>query len=448
MPQFLLKRLVLHQYRGFAPGLHLDFSPALNVLLGMNGTGKTTLLRLIAMTISSDFSALRDQPFDLEYDLVIVNLTIQARLRNTAPRRSHHHYRATTSERTALALAEAEHEWSYSLRLKYKHGRFAEIEANPKGTTLHGVRENPQQMSTHSPFDRQSFLGHALMEAWQVVRPGSTENEKSTLNELMAAAMQALDAHSNVGRFDEALGTYEAISGTRAKEAAAPPGTEINFMKDEHHIFPLMSRFVPQEVIKAVEARVTDDEDLRIVSVPSSKLPFLQNTCKLLGFVDAEMLLQLTRKEGPQGRTRWTFVRPVFGFSDSGNRFLTDYDLSFGQKRLLSFLYYAAANPHIFIVDELVNGFHHEWIRETLDTIGPRQAFLTSQNPLLLDELAFESAEDAQRCFIICRTLSEPPEPRTMMAQNLSLQLAEDFFRAYEVGVQHISYILRTKDLW
>jgi len=75
---------------------------------------------------------------------------------------------------------------------------------------------------------------------------------------------------------------------------------------------------------------------------------------------------------------------------------------SYGQKRLLSFFAISDPCPEVLIADELVNGLHHEWIRACIDEVGDRQAFLTSQNPLLLDYLEFESAEDVQRGFVLC----------------------------------------------
>jgi len=65
----MLRRLKINRFRHVAPGTELEFSDRYNVLLGKNGTGKTTLLDLISMVLRSDFSSLRGEEFDIEYEL-------------------------------------------------------------------------------------------------------------------------------------------------------------------------------------------------------------------------------------------------------------------------------------------------------------------------------------------------------------------------------------------
>ncbi|MBK6535844.1 MAG: AAA family ATPase [Deltaproteobacteria bacterium] len=64
-----LERLKIHRYRNIRPGSEIRFSEGFNVLLGHNGSGKTTLLNLISMVLRSDFSALREERFEIEFEL-------------------------------------------------------------------------------------------------------------------------------------------------------------------------------------------------------------------------------------------------------------------------------------------------------------------------------------------------------------------------------------------
>jgi hypothetical protein len=52
-----------------------------------------------------------------------------------------------------------------------------------------------------------------------------------------------------------------------------------------------------------------------------------------------------------------------------------------------------------------VNGLHHRRIATSIEAIGQRQAFLTSQNPLLLDYIPIASADEVRRSFVLCVTV-------------------------------------------
>jgi hypothetical protein len=105
-----------------------------------------------------------------------------------------------------------------------------------------------------------------------------------------------------------------------------------------------------------------------------------------------------------------------------------------------------ACNEQIAVADELVNGMHHEWIDYCLNhACGDRQMFYTSQNPLLLDSLSFESVREVSERLIACRWNQEE---KCFVWENLSAQTAADFFRLYKAGVQHVSDILRTRGWW
>ncbi len=99
------------------------------------------------------------------------------------------------------------------------------------------------------------------------------------------------------------------------------------------------------------------------------------------------------------------------------------------------------------IADELVNGMHHRWIEECVTAMGDRQAFLTSQNPLLLDYLAFDSALQVKSSFVVCQTELRDGRER-MIWRNFTDDEADMFYSAYRVGIEHVGEILRTRGLW
>jgi len=143
----------------------------------------------------------------------------------------------------------------------------------------------------------------------------------------------------------------------------------------------------------------------------------------------------------------WRFAQAAFQFTlPDGTTFSHD-GLSYGQKRLLAFLYYLSANHAYVVADEFVNGMHHDWIRFCLDEIQTRQCFLTSQNPLLLDYIPLRSPEEIRKTFSQCRAEFVDGRTRFVWA-NLAADDAEEIFKDRVVGVQQVGEILRVRGLW
>jgi hypothetical protein len=165
----------------------------------------------------------------------------------------------------------------------------------------------------------------------------------------------------------------------------------------------------------------------------------------MMGFNSAELRVVVT--EQPRG-TNVQVSNLVFRFWWEDGTFITHDRLSYGQKRLVTFFYYLACNPDIVIADELVNGLHHRWITASIEAIGQRQAFLTSQNPLLLDYIPVTSAEEARRSFVLCRGEPRPGGRPGWIWENMSAEDAAELFSAYGVGVEHVSEILQSRGLW
>src|SRR5690606_32028746 len=157
------------------------------------------------------------------------------------------------------------------------------------------------------------------------------------------------------------------------------------------------------EIIAArIEQQLRQAPDVDEVSLGTDPegIEFLERVIRLLGFKSAKLRLQRTaRRTEPQEIIYFGNMR--FDFAKHDRSIINHTQLSYGQKRLLSFYYYLACSPACVVADELVNGMHHEWIEACLNDLGERQAFLTSQNPLLLDYLGFESVDEVRSSFVL-----------------------------------------------
>ncbi|MFT3775108.1 MAG: AAA family ATPase [Minicystis sp.] len=425
----MLTRLKLHRFRYIKPGTELMFTERFNVLLGKNGTGKTTLLQLISMVLRSDFSQLRDEEFDIEYELSHLLGTGLIRFENK--RKPHP---PETSPRGGAKLRQHHPRVHATLRAK-RGGAAQECEVEIDGAAATWRRGGGAWVESDAV---DAFEGSLVMQISSIISSDGSELENEEFH-------QVLHGFELAGgwayRFDESLEVFDSITDANRtpRPGRVPP---ISLETEERYLAGRMT-FVPFEYRPVLPQPGQSSAKVELPTKSSlATFPVLSG----IKTMTMSFAVEGSRKE-LDGRLWWTFGRAEFLFSGAKGSVFTHNVLSYGQKRLLAFLYYLDANTNYVIADELVNGMHHEWIHACLDKIGTRQAFLTSQNPLLLDYLPLESVEQVQRSFIQCRTEVVDDEPQIIWS-NLAAEDAAELFADYQVGIQHVGEILRARGLW
>jgi energy-coupling factor transporter ATP-binding protein EcfA2 len=429
-----LKQLTINKYRNVAPGTTLAFNDGFNILLGKNGTGKTTLLKLIAMLVTDDLSPLKQQALDVKYALAFADADVEVCLKNA---------------RVGRKGIDPIFAWSYEVVVctrnesASRHTIVAESSPPILKYSVDGSVQPTDDLPVVLPFD-DKFLGSILGLLWALLEATSDARD------IAARASLLMRKNKARGRFDEMLGGFEAISKTGYEPAdGAPPPAQASFVSTKWGGAPeYWSMFVPEGLREAIDKYV--DKLPETIALTQEQVAYLSKFVGLTGFRAGDMLLRRRRVNElhDASETRETVYGGFdFNFTLEDREIIGKDDLSYGQKRLLSFLYYAAANPDVIIADELVNGLHYEWIEACLKEIQGRQCFLTSQNPILLDMLPFASVEEVKRSFILCS--HEVREGRGQHVwRNMADDSADAFFRAYERGGLQVSEILRTNDLW
>ncbi|WP_437298423.1 AAA family ATPase [Sorangium sp. So ce426] len=439
-----LKRLRIERFRGVEPGTELVFNDTFNVLLGQNGTGKTTLLRLIAMALASNFEALEGENFALEYEIESVGLSLAVSVRNDLSEESMPEARPTRGRQREGSGDGAGQGWSYEARVRFhQHMPEYRVIMTPVGAECYAGNTLVPDMAipVSAPF-HSSFLlwalGDIFHEAGEQLGPGWR----------IAAWHDILNKDGN-GRFDEALNAFEEMTGKSLEEDTGDciefPILKVLRTSDGNASIKLSTR-VPPEVVHLIESSPTS-LDAKTPNLPHTELPFLRDVVELFQFSGADLSLRLNSKKVTNLGEELFYAGFAFTFTLEDGSVITHDALSYGQKRLLSFFHYLAVSEDIVIADELVNGLHYDWIEACLKRLVARQSFLTSQNPLLLDFLPFASAEDVRRCFILCRRELHEGRHRTVWA-NMDEENANAFFRAYRTEALQVSEILRTKGLW
>jgi hypothetical protein len=199
---------------------------------------------------------------------------------------------------------------------------------------------------------------------------------------------------------------------------------------------PFTTQFPPETMLSTID----------VIAVDNTSPPLAQFV-ELSQYTDARLNFMKTAADTKNGVTSVVFANPFARFTNITKNEISHHQLSFGEKRLLAFLIKLYAYPSTIIVDELTNGMHHSWLERCLDLIAKfgTQAFLTSQNPLLLDCLPLSRESfGTQHTLVIC----ELTDSGEMRWRNLTEAETEDFFRSHDVGIQHISEIMRSKGLW
>jgi energy-coupling factor transporter ATP-binding protein EcfA2 len=454
-----IRRVTFHRLRNVKPGCTLELHRGLNVLLGQNGTGKTTLLQWMADFLSNDLKAWDAEPYQVELDFEIspgnIHVIVDNQLAELAEDREAsaeltHLARWTDSQARSSLL-------TFEIAVESSDERY-EIQARSSHLTL---RANGKLLVETKPtyppgaMRQRASLSAAIGDAYNLARRTRLSSKQADEASLQAAedclshALSDLSwswnvLRSLVDRFDESLGFFDDMV-----EEGLAKATYVEMFP--MFSFKALSRRVPDEIVTLLKKETNGGTSTPQTLAFTSRdvQGFLAAAVRLFGYRSAVVHLALLEKDGggQEGHSIYGNVRFTFERHDSS---IFGHDkLSFGQKRMLAFLYYLAINPRIIIVDELVNGLHHAWIEACIEEIGDRQGILTSQNPLLLDYLTFESADEVRQRFVLCRSERDDETGREQLIwRNPTQEEAESFFSAYQAGIQHVGEILVDKGFW
>ncbi len=414
-----LEKLIIRKLGNIAPNTKLHFGKRGALLLGKNGTGKTTLLNVVAAVLTSNWRQLNyiSSDFDIELEIIInspplsdLHLKISAK-NSPSPDKS----------RIQEILDPIPDEILIEGHVLNSHGISVRLD----------LEANGDQKRTGS------IAG--IVKSLKPPSDSPIEYSISYSDELSKLA-------NSLVRLDEGDTYFEALTN----DYPGPNELVAFFSHGGTSSTTFRSHLISQEIISQfiedtanLQAVIFEAATDSIKLLDSHPANWLGKFCELCTFDEASLSISLISRRSERSYSEATYG-PLNILYKTHNTTLPERWMSFGQKRLFSILHYLEANPSIAVADELVNGMHHEWIGYCVERFQARQAFLSTQNPLLFDFWSFESAQDAAECFIECSCDNDG----RFVWRNMPIDDAIDFYAIYQTGIQHVSDILRTRGYW
>lgn len=452
-----LRSLTIHRFRHVVPGCSIQFGDKTVALLGKNGTGKTTLLELLAAIWSWDFSAFANEELHIEYAFEFrheqeppgwVRVTVQnvvEPLEQLDEGASAGDYRTPSGqpasvgrERCVVRLAQLvpkqRHDYVISVENGLAELTPADLEIYPLGPvgcsmfgwskpfgTIKALVRSPLVMVNDvlsALITGQSVPWDAVLMPIPSMGPSEmrfTEDVSWLASPLRKLMIEGLEGE----RFRNlALGGFPFATSDMAKAAASA--------------IPEHPRPLPTSL-----------------TLSSVEVPTLAAIAELMDLDMIEVRLDLEHGDADRKGVRsFSYRAPaIFVTKKDGTR-LPLARLSYGQKRLFGMMWYLSLLPHVALIDELANGLHYDLVEQVLHSLGERQSFLAMQDPLVLDHLVFADADDVRHCFVLCESELDSSGRESWRWSNFSEDAAQDVFESWAVGIQHVNQILRTRGLW
>ena len=431
---FKLKRLRIDEYRNVKPGTELRFDDGLNLILGQNASGKTTLLALLSAVCRSAFDGIADEDFVLEYELRSERFTVTAKVA---------HRRAEPSDPDGVFGARPRWKDDYEVLIEDGQEEARALIVSSLAPRPDSMRfsEGPEPMVMPSLVD--------LIASWSFIAASLSDRGPQWLG----LRSDLLQTFAFSYRFDESLDCFSAMTGRSPAlvGAAAPPVAHAGWVEhrdDRGGTGSATGVFVPRALWLALQRGFRAATSGRqSMDFGGAEQDLCRRLARTLDVTDVSITPNVLEHRVKDDSRSFHIDGFTFEITRPDGTTIHHDRLSYGQKRLLSFLYYLECNPHVVIADELVNGLHHRWIDACMTALEGRQAFLTSQNPLLFDYVTFDSVEHVQSSFVTC-TLELVDGREQLVWQNMAPQDARVFFDAYEVGIEHVGDILITRGLW
>lgn len=412
MPTSRLRWLQIVTYEQFEP-VRIEFSARENLLLGINGAGKTQLLKLIRAVLTLDFRGLLERSFEVCFEMESHTIADGSAMVFSG---------VVKNERAIEQPDEGDSQAPAGLTAKI-HCRSATVDLQI---------EAKEQELTYRLAD-PPITEVVMREAVGSVRPSSRE-VKAKLRRILTAIDMALQANY-FGESDEQVRTFtEAMAITFVspmRYSLAADNTTMPFARD---VSPLLSALVRRASERAFRAGI----DLApLLDQEGTFTALLQP----LGVSAVHLFPNVVGTQGSEIECRGIALKATF----HGGATLADSKLTFGQRRYLYAGIVSLSHlPVPVLVDEIDNGMHPQLVATLLDLWRERQLFLVSHSKMVIDYTNFAGPDDVREKIHIVQRDSEGRQRVSV----LTMGAAHEIYEKIDVAIQSPSDVLRSEGIW
>lgn len=423
-----LRWLHIHQYERFE-SVRIEFSSRENLLLGVNGAGKTRLLKLLRAVLSLDFSELLGRAFDIEFEF------------HAGAERSFQRDEVIVTGRVVnrreVGVGAAE-----PVTLEPGNELVASI-THRRGTVSILCEVRGSEMTYHAQ-DGTNATERALLPRAGSLRPNSREIRDPAVK----TAARKVYFRPGAAYLGESDYEFRALAQDVPFTVQATSSVNISFTEGSlQGLGPLLLwELVP--VVMAVGLRSSEDElklgvglvDL-LARGQNNDLDSIGGLTNALRVREIRVAPKVVRTHEREIECRGVEIR--VGFFDGTE--VVESELTFGQRRYLYAGIVSALHPGApVLVDELDNGMHPDLIGTLLSLWQNRQLFIVSHNKLVVDHTNFTGPEDVQAKVHIIR---RDRDGRQSVVK-LDEAAAREVYEKIAVAIQSPSEVLRAEGLW
>jgi len=427
-----LRWLQIHRYEQFDP-VRIEFSGQENLILGINGAGKTRLLRLIRAVLSLDFGELRDHVFDVEFGLETgtaldrrIAVSVHGRVKNDVAERSDGPGEYRSPART-MALG-------------------ALVLLSSQGSRLSCALKDGQMVVTDGAATFQEALPQLQDGLLFGSLPGPDRGGATAALREMQPLCESVIVSEADQEFQVLTGDVEySISGYRpglTQTTVDAPERLARMLRRD--LYPLLFQVTLDMGKDTGTAGIVPATFMFGRAIQGRSAIFdglIERIVGAAGVAQIRFVPKVIREKGELRECRGLglLVRFVDGTE------VAESELTFGQRRYLYaglMLLYHPGEP--LLIDEVDNGLHPRLLETLLTLLAGRQSFLASHNKIVIDYTNFAGPEDVQRKIHIIQRGRDGRQ--SVLA--LDDEIARTVYEKMEVAIQSPSDVLLAEGLW